>query len=475
MLRKRGQELVRTVLWLVIGVFFLPLVSGSAFSEDSLPRVDRLGLRTDSNSGLCPSPIPSSLGNSSPFFSQSTQCSGATSEYSLARFNFALKQEPFNLQGVRDMPSLLNQGGSSLLQASNDISLFHEALTAGVQVVYRDPFVTSNSATPFTNRMGAQIVLKGTTAHMKYQAEYGYAGQETGKTPFATPHDQVGGKLVWEWKLPLVTPKVEFSRFTSNVDGDLSRARTVANQQKFSLNWTLPNWPTLALSYGRKQMDIFTRPEGPLSDAITTESVMANLSYQHAVGKGNWSSYYKTSKSDFLENGIQEEIGSRMSGTLHFFQPVDLTPQLGFTRRGNSLGTLSNEHFFANLGSNFRITPTLALKPGIEFSRDVNRFDALWTDTLSAKLGYSYLASDDSLRVSILGQYILNQNSNTNANPQIYDVSLLVKKDVHGFLNITHRQQTLSLKIAHNQQVNTFAPQTQPTQTSAMLLVSIIP
>jgi len=467
--------MVRTVLWLVLGVLFLPLVSGSAFSEDSIPLVDRLGLRTGSHAHLCRSPVHSSLGNPSPYFSRTTQCPEPTGEYSLARFNFALKREPFNLQAVRDMPSLVSQGGSSLLQASNDIALFHEALTAGVKMVYRDPFVTSNSATPLTNRMGAQIVLKGTMAHMKYQAVYGYAGQETGKTSFATPSDQIGGKLVWEWNLPLVTPKVEFSRFTSNVDGDLTRARTVANQQKFSLNWTIPNWTSLGLSYGRKQTDIFSRPEGPLSDAIATESVMANLAFQHPMGKGNWFSYYQTSTSNYWESGTEEEIGSTMSGTLHLLEPVDLTPQWGFTRRGNSGGTLNNDRFFANLGSTFRITPTLTLKPGFEFTRDVNRFDALRTDTVSAKLGYSYLASDDSLRVSILGQYILNQHSNTIANPQTYDVSLLVKKDMHDFLNLAHRQQTLSLKIAHNQQVNASSPQTQHGQTSAMLLVSIIP
>ena len=468
--------MVRTVLWLLLGGLLLPLLSGLAFPDDSIPIVDRLGMRTGSySSDLCRFPVHSSLGNSSPFFSQPTPCPESKGEYSLARFNFTRKREPFNLEAARDMTSLVSQGGTSLLQASNDIPLLHEALTAGVQMMYRDPFVTSDSTTPGTNRMGAQVVLKGTANHMRYQAEYGYAGQESGQTPFATPNDQVGGKLVWEWTLPLVTPKIEFSRFTNNVDGDLTRARTVANQQRYSLNWTIPNWPSLALSYGRTQTDIFTRPEGALADAITTESVKANLSFQQAVWKGHWSSYYQTSKSDFWEDGTVEEVGSTMSGTLNLLEPVDLAPRWGFTRRGNSRGNLSNDRFYANLGSTLRITPTLTLNPGFEFTRDLNRFDALWTDTISAKLGYAYLALDDSLRVSILGQYILNQHSNAGADPQVYDVSLLVKKDIHDFLNFNHRQQTLSLKIAHNQQVHAFSPQIHPAQTSAMLLVSIIP
>jgi len=467
--------MVRTVLWLVIGSLFLPLVSGSAFSEDSIPLIDRLGLRTDSHSNGCGSQTYSSLGHSSPFLSPTTPCTESMGEYSLTRFNFSRKREPFNLQGARDMPSLVNQGGSSLYQASNDIALLNEALTARVQMVYRDPFVTDNSATPFTNRMGAQVVIKGTTASMKYQAQYGYSGQETGKTSFTTPNDQVGGNLVWEWNLPLVTPKIELSRFTSNVEGDLSRARTVANQQKFSLLWAAPDWPSLSLSYGRQQTDIFIRPDGPLSDAISTESVSASLSFLHGAGKGEWSSYYKTSQNEFGENGTEEEIGSKMSGTLNLLEPVDLTPKWGFTRRVNSRGTMANDRFFANLGSSVRVSPTSTLKPGMAFTRDLNRFDALRTDTLSAKLGYTYLAVDDSLHVSILGQYILNQQSNTGANPQIYDVSLLFKKDVRDYLHLNHRQQTVSLKISHNQQVNASTPQTQSGQTSAMLLVSIIP
>ena len=467
--------MVRTVLWLVLGCLLLPFVGSLAFSADAIPLVDRLGLRTDTPSNACGSLIYSSSGRSSPFFSTSTLCTEPKDEYALTRFNFTQKREPFNLQGARDMPSLVNQGGSRLYEASNDISLFQEALQAGIQMVYRDPLVTDNSATPFTNRMGAQIVIKGTTASMKYHAQYGFSGQETGNTSFTTPNDRIGGKLMWEWSLPMLTPKIELSRFTSNVEGDLARAQTIATQQKFSLLLAAPNWPSLSLGYARQQTDIFTRPEGPLSNAITTESVSANLSFLYGAGKGDWSSYYKTSQSDFVENASEEEIGTKMRGTLNLLEPVDLAPQWGFTRRVKSRGTMVNDRFFAKLGSNLRVSTTSTLNPGVEFARDLNRFDALRTDTLAAKLGYSYLAMDDSLHVSVLGQYVLNQRTNTPANPQIYDISLLFKKDVRDYLHLNHRQQTLSLKIAHNQQMHTSSSPTQSGQTSAMLLVSIIP
>ncbi len=241
--------MVRTILWLVIAGILLPLISRAAFSEDSLPQVDRLGLLINSPSRSCRSFHHSSLGTSiSSFSPQAISCTDSTGDYSLSRFNFVVKQEPFNLQSVRDMSSLASQGGSRIEQASDDIPLIHEFLTAGVQMVYRDPLVASNSATPLTNRMGAQVVLKGAMSDMKYQAEYGYSGQETGATSFAAPHDQIGGKFVWEWSLPFVTPQVLISRFTSNVDGDVTRAQTVANLQQFELDQS-----RLAQPGGRKR------------------------------------------------------------------------------------------------------------------------------------------------------------------------------------------------------------------------------
>ncbi len=468
--------MARTVLWLCIGVFFLPGFAGSAFSQDSLPFAERLGLRTVSYSGLCHRSIHSPLGNSFPSPTRTAQCVKPPKDSSLSRFNFVMKRESFNLQHVRDMPSLVNnQGGSRLLQATYDTPLFNEALTAGVKMAYRDPFLGSNSTSPLTNRMGALFILRGDLANMKYRAEYGYSGQEVGKIPSLTATDQVGGKFVWEWKLPHVTPTMEFSRFANNVEEDPTRSQTIATQQKFSLNWRLPDWPSLALTYSREQKDIFTRPEGSLTDAIHTDLALAKLSVQYTLGSGAWSSHYKTSEHNFGESRKEHEFGSTMNGTFHLFDPVDFTPRWGFTRRENAEGTLAKDRFFANLGTKFFATPTLTLKPEFEFKRDVDRFDFMKTDTLSAKLGYSYRAHDDSLQVSMLGQYILNQTSNTADNPQSYDLTFLVQKDLGDFFNLAHRQQTLSLKIAHNQQINSLSAEAQGAQTSAMLLVSIIP
>src|SRR5690606_27283036 len=161
------------------------------------------------------------------------------------------------------------------------------------------------------------------------------------------------------------------------------------------------------------------------------------LSFEHAIGKGYWSSYYKTSSSKYWD-GAEEEIGSTISSTVHLLEPLALTPQWGFSRRGYSGGALLNDRYFANLGSTVEISPTLSITPGVSFTRALNKFDAFRSDTLSAKLGYSYMASDDSLDISILGQYMFNQTSQSSSHPQIYDVSFLIKKNMQEIWHLHH-------------------------------------
>ncbi len=468
--------MVRTVLLVCVGVFFLPGFASSVFSQDSLLPAERLGLRTMPNFDLCHPSAPSRVGNSFGIFTQTTQCPESPQGFSLSRFDFVQKRQSFNFEHFRDMHSLLNnQGGSHLLQANYDSLLLNDAFTTGVKMEYQVPLLNSGSATPLINRMGALFVLKRDLATMKYRAKYGYSGQEVGNASSLRATDQVGKKFVWEWKLPHVIPKMEFSRSANNVKENPTRSQTIATQQNFSLNWKLPDWLSLALTHRREQKDIFSRPEGSLTDAISTESTLAKLSIQHTVGSGAWSSHYKTSEHDFGTSRKKQEIGSKMGGTLHLFAPIDFTPRWGFTRQENAEGTLAKDRFFANLGAKIFATPTMTFKPGFKFVRDMDRFDTMRTDTLSAKLGYSYRATEDSLQVSILGQYFINKTSNTAANAQTYDLTFWVKKDLSDFFKLAHRQQTLSLKIAHNQPINSVSAEAQGAQTSAMLLVSIGP
>ncbi|MGE0472757.1 MAG: hypothetical protein AB7P17_03900 [Nitrospirales bacterium] len=464
--------MVRTVLYVCI---FLGIVCGwgsGAFGETSLIPNQWF---TQSPTGLCRNTAHTPTGSSLMLMSSAADCQHAEEDEFPSTIHFSAKQDPFNLQAAGNMPSLVKQGGSRIVQASNDIPLMARHLTAGLHMAYRDPFLRSENAPSATNRMGAQFVLKGDWDSVRYQAEYGFAGQEAGTLPLSTPSGQMGGKMLWEWKLPLVTPKIELSRFSDNVDSDPLRARTIASKQTFSLNWALPEGSQLSLSYGREQRDVFTQPDGPLAESITTDSALAKLSLGHPIGTGFWSTRYRTYKDTLGEENLHQEMGSTMGGTFHLSNPIDVVPEWGFLRHTSSQEGPIEDRFFGNIGTVLRLTSTQEIKPRIEFQRNNNHQATERTDAFSAKLDYSFKAWNDSLRIAMSGKYVVKQTSLNNTDPQTCDVALLVHTDLHPLFRLPHRQQTLSLKVSHNQRIDTISSPTPPAQTTAMLLVSIAP
>ncbi len=465
---------MRAVLYLLI---FLGMAFGWgswALGETSRIPNPELAL---SSSGLCENSGLNQTDSSFIILGGVSNCQYGEEDELSSTILFSAKQDPFNLQTAGNIPSLVKQGGSRIVQASNDIPLMARHLTAGLHMAYRDPFLRSENAPSATNRMGAQFVLKGDWDSVRYQAEYGFAGQEAGNLPLSTPNGQIGGKMLWEWKLPIVTPKIELSRFSDNVDSDPSRARTIASKQAFSLNWALPEGSQLSLSYGREQRDVFTQPDGPLAESITTDSALAKLSLGHPAGTGFWSTRYRTYKDTLGEESLHQEVGSTMGGTFHLSNPIDVVPEWGFLRHTGSQEGPIEDRIFGNIGSVLRLTSTQEIKPRIEFQRNHYYQTTERTDAFSAKVDYSYKAWDDSLRIAMSGKYIVKQTSLNNTAPQTCDVALLVHTDLHPLFRLPHRQQTLSFKVSHNQRIDTYSNSspTPSAQTTAMLLVSIAP
>jgi hypothetical protein len=464
--------MVRTVLCIVMVLGAMAQWGSASFGETLLlPK----GWFAQSSSNFCRNLDHALTGTRSGSFLLSSTCQPGGRESMPSSITFSKKQEPFDLQKVPNLPSLGKQGGSRIVQVSKEIPLIAQHLTAAIQLAYRDPFLQSASVPPLTQRMGAQIVLNGDWETMKYHAEYGYAGQESGKLPLSTPNGKMGGKVQWEWKLPLVTPTIELSRYSDNVESDPFQPRTIASMQKFSLHLGLQQDSQLSLSYGREQRDVFTQPDGPLTNSMTTDSALAKLSLAYPVGTGFLSTRYRTTKNSFGEQGTRQEIGSTMGGTWHFSNPIDVLPEWGFFRQIDSQEGLIQDRMFGNISSVLRLTPTQQIKPRFEFHRTHDFQSNQRTDTFCAKLGYSYMAWDHSLRLALSGRYVLKQTTLSATTPQTYDVALLIHKDLQPYLGLPHRQQTLSIKVSHNQLIDTFSSPTPTGQTTAMLMVSIVP
>ncbi len=465
--------MVRTAFYFCVGLVFVPALSAAVLAQDVKSLAIRLGLKTTKSEVCQVRDLP--LATSPILQLRRSQCLKLGNRLQSAQFNFSRKREPFSLQSIHHISSWGHQGGSRLFQAGNTIPLLSDALSAGIEMVYRDPFLMSSSTHSRMNHMGAHMFLKGSMKKMKYRAEYGYSGQNLGHASSLAPNDHVGGKFLWEWQLPFVTPKVELSRFASNVDNDPSRNQTISTRQFYSLDWSIPDWPSLTLSYSREQKSILSRSQGGRSDATFMKRVMAKTRFDVPLGKGEWTSRYTTFQNDIHNQGTLQELHSRLKGIFSLVKSVDATPIIGFTQHTNSKQGFSRKRLFANLGTAVRFSPHQSVHPSLGWTRIHNGNQAATSNTVFLKMRYSYRPPQPGYQISIRGQYILARQSYSQENPQTYEMSLFLKKDIRHLLNLPHQQQSISLKIAHNQQVNPLPSEPQQTSSSAMLLLKVIP
>ena len=342
-------------------------------------------------------------------------------------------------------------------------------------MVYRDPATNINATPSSTSQLGTQFVVRGSMKKMRYRAEYGYAGHRANTISPMTTHNSVGGKFLWEWQLPFITPKVELSRFANRTANDLARNHSISTRQKYSLGWKIPNWPSFTLSYGREQKATINQAAGSRSHATVIENVRTKIAYEHPIGTGEWLLEYSTLQNDIHDQGTLGKYHSTFKGTVRLFQPIDVTPSIGFTKQTNAKQNFSQERLFANLGTTVRLSTHHTIQPSFEWIHLNNHGDATTSNTLFSKLQYSYRPDNFDYHISAAGQYVLNKRSQQVRSPQSYDLSFFLKKDLHGLLNLPHQEQFMSLKLSYNQQINSLSTRTQQNSSSAMLLFSLVP
>jgi len=467
--------MVRAAFYCCIGLFLVPFHNAGVLANDGEPQmISRLRLQTSTKLLLCQAPSRLRWEAASSA-NHNSQCAKFFSSVTAGRLNFSQKKEGFSLRNVREISSLSQQGGSRIFHAANTIPLIADVLSAGIEMVYRDPFLSVKTTPSPTTQLGTQLVLKGSMNRMTYRAEYGYTDQDTSSALSLAPHDRVGGKLLWEWQLPFVTPKFEFSRFASNVDRDPSRPQMISTRQHYSLDWTIPEWPSFTLSYSREQKDLLNLSEGSRTDATAIERVTAKAAFEHPLGKAEWLSRYSTFQQNIHAQRKMEELHITVKGTLPLFHPLKFSPQIGYTQNNNVRQGLSHDRLWANLGMAVRLSPEHTLQSNFQWTRIGQRDHTSRSKIISTNMHYSYDPAAHGYHVVFIGQYALAQYVQQTTNSQSYDLSLFIQKDIHDLLHFPHRQQSLSLKFTHNQHIHALLSPTSRSYSSAMLLFNIIP
>jgi len=271
--------------------------------------------------------------------------------------------------------------------------------------------------------------------------------------------------VFWEWDFHNLKHKAEISRYIDNLEKDPSRARTMTTTEKISLNWGLPQWPRIGLGYTHEEKETMLNPIGLATTSLYTDKVSAKISHWNT----SWETYLNVNSADLLT------IGFSLSRKFQPFDPFQFTPKLGISRTTKPQKKLITDRYFAKLGSSLQIAETLTLKPTLEYTQVFNRLAALQTETISAKLSSSYNENKKSLSMSFSGGLKIQQDSNDLTNMHTYNFVLSIQRGLYDFLNLPHQTQSLSLKLTHNQKINYLNRVASTAQTSAMLMLDIIP
>ena len=466
---------LRLLLLLSVFLPICPTLIAEAASEGTVsPALERLTIRSGSSEDLCSLFPRFKLTPHHTFSSADSHCEFRKGTL-LGPLDFSYANQPSTLEGLNQVNSPTRTTDGRLLRVSNTTPLLNDRLTAEFDVSYRDPFAQHANGSNWGEGLGAQVMVKGNLAGMKYGAEFGYFGKESGTTTGSTPQDRSGGKLVWEWELDTVKPTVEISRFFDNVENDPSQPRTVTTREQFSVNWHRPHWPVVTLDYNHEFKETESRQIGLINDSISTDRISTTFSY----GETSWETYVN-SQSTFSPSSLdgpsdQLIAGSSFGTTFHPLKPIQFMPNLGMTRTSNPREETLTEKYFAKFKSSLRVAKTLTLTPGFEYIQLFNRPDALETETIFAKLGSSYVGKDNSLTVSMFGGFKVMQDSTDVTDQQTYDFSFSVDKGIQNYFHFPHRKQTLSLTLTHNQLVDKIAREASSSQTAAMLFLRFIP
>lgn len=376
---------------------------------------------------------------------------------------------------LKNLKKLTNPGNDSLLQLSTTTPLVNNLFTANIDFTYNDSSRVNEKALSPEQRLGLKLLLKGTFDRMKYGAELGYFGKESPRLKKSSPRDRSGGRVFWQWDFHRLKPKAEISRFINNLEEDPSRPRTMTTIERISVDWGLPKLPIISLGYTHELRETQSDAIGLVATSLSTKKVSAKISHWNTSWETYMNSRSATSTRPLIEDADLLKIGSSLSGKFQPFDPFHFMPKLGFSRTTQPRQKLMIDQYVAKLGSSLQIAKTFSLKPGLEYTQVLDRMASLQTGTIFAKLGSSYVEKERALSMSVFGGLKILQDSKDLTSSHSYDFVLSVQKGLYNYLKLPHRTQSLSLKLTYNQNINYLNREASAGQTSAMILLNIIP
>ena len=366
--------------------------------------------------------------------------------------------------------------GNNPMGLSYGIPILNDCLTVSLDRILTDYSNEIKMGGSSEGILALQFSPKGTIDRPNNNAKSAFWGKESLRQSISTPQDRSGGNVFWEWDFHNLKPRAEISRRIDKPNGkNLRRPRTIRTIERISVDWGQPKWPLITLGYTHELKEPESKSLRLPTSSISKDKINAKISHWNTSLETFVNSHSVGSGGPLTDNIQMLKIGSLLSGRFKAFGPIQFIPKLGLNRASKPLQQLLTDQYFAKLGSSIRIAQSLTLKPGFEYTQLVNRLNSRQTETIFAKLGSSYIEKERTLSMSMFGGFKIRQDSQDSINLHTYDFVFSVQKGLYRWLKLPHRTQSLSLNLTHNQRINYLSRNASSAQTSAVLMLNIIP
>ncbi len=359
------------------------------------------------------------------------------------RVNFSYGRQNWQSSYVRNLNDLLTylERENNLTRSTGNIDLLGKSLQAEFELSYSYPTAPSPNTAEGSDGFATQIGLKGNHDRINYWGTYQNLGKEFTKNWDANPEDRNGQeetKVGAEFDWGFLKPLVQLKRLSYNVENNSDESQSLSNEGKVSLGLSVPQWPILTLTYGRKQEETRNRSKGTLENESTTEELKASLWYQGSTWETLMLSSYSLTR-DQMDRDSNSVVSYNYLGTS--FWPID-----GFS-----------------------------INPSLEFMQIKYNPSQYLTETTTANLGFKYSFFEELLKFSFHGYGSKTRDSDGYVDTQDLGVSFAVENDVEGILNLPHSNQKIILKMDHYSYRDLIYSTANSSVSSVLLLFKISP
>ena len=339
---------------------------------------------------------------------------GFLTKLSQLKFSSARQRmDPRKLKNLKQLSEYLSSERNTLLQSSGTVPLLDKRLDGEVELGY--------SYIPGESELGgkkgaaaARLGLKGEWDRVNYWGEYGFSGKEFTNLRDPT-QDRAGGKIGAKLKLGVLSSKAELTRFHNNVQRDPTESQTIDSKGKVSFDLKVPQWPTLTLTYNRREKET-SRPNDTVRQEFSANTVGGTLRYSRST----WGAYVTSTHS------YQHKWPA---------------------------GSDTIEYDYA-LGGSYRPIHALQIKPFLKLTRFIYSSHDYRKERLYASLVSDYSIIERSMTLSLTGRFTADETTDGDYDTQRFDGSIGLVKNVSNVFGLPDDQAILSVKLNYSRDID---------------------